>query len=82
MDAFHQPSQTSECMHCLLGVRSVVCAQDGLTLNHWRREADEAKPYPYAKFNKSLEIPCYSDEDYKVRGGVDRVGEGCVVCTG
>lgn len=35
-------------------------------LNHWCREADEEKPYPYAKFNKSLDIPSYSDEEYKV----------------
>ena len=45
-----------------------VCSlQDGLVLNHWRREADEGKPYAYAKFNKSLDIPSYSDEEYKVQ---------------
>ena len=41
--------------------------QDGLELNHWQREADQGKPYPYAKFNKSLDIPSYTEEEYKVR---------------
>ena len=35
-------------------------------LSHWRREADEGKPYPYAKFNKTIEMPSYSEEEYKV----------------
>ena len=26
--------------------------QDGLVLNHWRREADDKREYPYARFNK------------------------------
>ena len=25
---------------------------DGAVLNHWRRAADEAKEYPFARFNK------------------------------
>ncbi len=55
-----------------------------LGLCHWRREADESKPYPYAKFNKSLDIPSYSDEEYKVCNYVAHVceslceGAGCV----
>ena len=40
--------------------------QDGLVLCHWRRAADEGKEYPFARFNKSLDIPAYSEEDYTV----------------
>ena len=36
-------------------------------LSHWRRTADEGKEYPYAKFNKPLDIPAYTDEEYTVR---------------
>lgn len=37
---------------------------DGIVLSHWRRVADEGKEYPYSKFNKTLDIPTYSDEEY------------------
>ena len=40
--------------------------QDGLVLNHWQRLTDEGKEYPFAKFNKSLDIPTYTEEDYTV----------------
>jgi len=39
--------------------------RDGFRLHHWRRVADEGKEYPFAKFNKSVSIPSYSDDDYK-----------------
>ena len=35
-------------------------------LSHWRRTADEGKEYPYAKFNKYLDIPTYTEEEYAV----------------
>jgi DNA methyltransferase 1-associated protein 1 len=38
---------------------------DGATLYHWRRKADEDMPYPYAKFNKKVEVPTYTAEEYK-----------------
>ena len=38
--------------------------KDGLVLNHWRRVADEGKEYPFAKFNKEIEIPTYADAEY------------------
>ena len=30
--------------------------QDGLQLCHWRRTTEENKEYPYAQFNKKLDI--------------------------
>ncbi|KAL5487368.1 hypothetical protein EMCRGX_G019960 [Ephydatia muelleri] len=38
--------------------------QDGLTLQHWRRTADEGKDYAFAQFNKSVDVPSYTDEEY------------------
>ena len=38
--------------------------RDGLVLRHWRRVADEGKEYAFAKFNKKLEIPAFSDAEY------------------
>lgn len=38
--------------------------QDGLTLQHWRRVADEGKDYAFAQFNKSVDVPVYTDEEY------------------
>ena len=44
-----------------------ISFQDSLVLSHWRRVADEGQPYPYARFNKSIEVPTYSKEEYEVR---------------
>jgi DNA methyltransferase 1-associated protein 1 len=38
---------------------------DGLVLNHWRRVADEGQQYPFAKFDKSVSVPSYTEQDYK-----------------
>ena len=38
--------------------------KDALLLNHWRRVADEGKDYPFARFNKEMDVPTYSDADY------------------
>ena len=35
-------------------------------MSHWRRVADEGKPYPYARFNKSVKVPTYTKEEYEV----------------
>ncbi len=35
-------------------------------LSHWARAADEGKPYPFAKFNKGLDTPTYTEEEYTV----------------
>ena len=50
--------------HSLISV--TFCMQDDLVLHHWRRVADEGKEYPFAKFNKTLDIPTYTEEDYTV----------------
>lgn len=39
--------------------------RDGLVLHHWRRVADEGKEYPFAKFNKRLEMPVFNDMEYQ-----------------
>ena len=49
----------------------MILLQDGLVLHHWRRVADEGKEYPFAKFNKTPDIPTYTDEDYTVSGSCD-----------
>ena len=38
--------------------------QDGLQLSHWVRESDRDKEYPFAKFNKSIEIMKFTDDEY------------------
>ncbi|CAH0395496.1 unnamed protein product [Bemisia tabaci] len=37
---------------------------DGAVFHHWRRVADEGKEYPFAKFNKKVPIPTYTDAEY------------------
>ncbi|KAK3590712.1 hypothetical protein CHS0354_012286 [Potamilus streckersoni] len=39
--------------------------KDGAIFYHWRKVADEGKDYPFARFNKSVEIPVYSDLEYQ-----------------
>ena len=41
--------------------------QDGLVLSHWRRVADEGQTYPYSRFNKSVDVPTYTKEEYEVK---------------
>ena len=41
--------------------------RDALVLYHWRRVADEAKEYPFAKFNKRIETPQFTEAEYLVR---------------
>ncbi|GAB6020248.1 DNA methyltransferase 1-associated protein 1 [Chamberlinius hualienensis] len=38
---------------------------DDAVFHHWRRVADEGKEYPFAKFNKTVTIPSYTDVDYQ-----------------
>ena len=38
--------------------------RDGLVLHHWRRSADEGKEYPFARFNKPVEVPSYNEMEY------------------
>ncbi|GLH00476.1 hypothetical protein R5R35_006596 [Gryllus longicercus] len=37
---------------------------DGAVFYHWRRVADEGKEYPFAKFNKQVPVPTYTDSEY------------------
>ncbi|XP_074642063.1 DNA methyltransferase 1-associated protein 1-like [Tubulanus polymorphus] len=39
--------------------------KDGAVFYHWRRVADEGKDYPFARFNKQVDIPSYSDIEYQ-----------------
>lgn len=39
--------------------------KDGATFHHWRRLADEGKDYPFARFNKQVDVPVYSDLEYQ-----------------
>ena len=32
---------------------------------HWRRVADEGLDYPFARFNKAVDIPVYSDLEFQ-----------------
>ncbi|ELU18095.1 hypothetical protein CAPTEDRAFT_174434 [Capitella teleta] len=38
--------------------------KDGAVFHHWRRVADEGVDYPFARFNKSVDIPTFSDVEY------------------
>nr|CAG4645557.1 EOG090X076S [Lynceus sp. MCZ IZ 141354] len=39
--------------------------KDGAVLHHWRRVTDEPKEYPFAKFNKQVNIFCYTESEYQ-----------------
>ena len=61
--------------------------RDGLVLHHWRRQADEGKDYPFAKFNKSIEVPTYTEAEYQhhlLSAGWSRSAQGylcyCYLC--
>ncbi|XP_042859863.1 DNA methyltransferase 1-associated protein 1-like [Penaeus japonicus] len=38
--------------------------KDGAVFHHWRRACDEGKEYPFAMFNKKVELLTYSDSEY------------------
>ncbi|XP_064626740.1 DNA methyltransferase 1-associated protein 1-like isoform X2 [Lineus longissimus] len=38
--------------------------KDGAIFYHWRRVAEEGKDYPFARFNKSVDMPVYTDIEY------------------
>ena len=39
---------------------------DKAILHHWVRAGEEGKQYHYAKFNQSVRLPEYSEEEYKM----------------
>ncbi|ENN77469.1 hypothetical protein HUJ04_013530 [Dendroctonus ponderosae] len=38
---------------------------DNAEFYHWRRPSDDPKEYPFAKFNKKVDIPTYTDVEYQ-----------------
>ncbi|KAI3413744.1 hypothetical protein GPALN_011226 [Globodera pallida] len=38
---------------------------DGLSLKHWEREDKHSVPYSFVKFNKQLDAPNFTDEEYE-----------------
>jgi len=40
--------------------------KDNLVLHHWRRVMDEGKDYPFASFNKTIEVPTYTEVEYQL----------------
>nr|CAG4644828.1 EOG090X076S [Leptodora kindtii] len=39
--------------------------KDGAVFHHWRRATDEVKEYPFAKFNKQVQVNSYNDQEYQ-----------------
>ncbi|ESO88245.1 hypothetical protein LOTGIDRAFT_179116 [Lottia gigantea] len=39
--------------------------KDGAIFYHYRRIADEGKDYPFSRFNKTVDVPTYSDLEYQ-----------------
>nr|CAG4643994.1 EOG090X076S [Lepidurus arcticus] len=39
--------------------------KDGAVFHHWRRATEEAKEYPFAKFNKQIQVASYTDVEYQ-----------------
>ena len=58
---------------------------DGAVFHHWRRVADGNKEYPFARFNKVIPIPSYTNAEYVqhlvnnnwTRGETDHLFELC-----
>lgn len=40
--------------------------KDGAIFHHWRRAAEEGKDYPFARFNKTVQVPVYSEQEYQL----------------
>lgn len=72
VDGIYKPKQI--CKFTLSCIRSPLLAtftlQDGLTLSHWCRVADAGKDYPFAQFNKTVDVPTYTDKEYAVRSNL------------
>ncbi|KAI1883134.1 hypothetical protein AGOR_G00242100 [Albula goreensis] len=39
--------------------------RDGIVLYHWRLVTEEGKDYPWSKYNKTVNVPVYSDQEYQ-----------------
>ncbi|XP_036410140.1 DNA methyltransferase 1-associated protein 1-like isoform X1 [Megalops cyprinoides] len=40
--------------------------RDGTVFYHWRRVGEEGKDYPFSKFNKEVQVPVYSEQEYQM----------------
>ncbi|XP_029906346.1 DNA methyltransferase 1-associated protein 1 isoform X1 [Myripristis murdjan] len=40
--------------------------RDGAIFHHWRRITEEGKDYPFARFNKAVQVPVYSEQEYQM----------------
>uniref|UniRef100_A0A8C5QXX9 DNA methyltransferase 1-associated protein 1 n=1 Tax=Leptobrachium leishanense TaxID=445787 RepID=A0A8C5QXX9_9ANUR len=40
--------------------------KDGAIFYHWRRASEEGKDYPFARFNKAVQVPMYSEQEYQM----------------
>jgi len=38
---------------------------DKLTLSHWMKEEEKDEVYPFARFNRKVEVIHYTDEEYE-----------------
>ena len=38
---------------------------DKIQLSHWTKAKEKDDPYPFAKFNKEIEVIEYTDDEYK-----------------
>ena len=40
--------------------------EDGLQLHHWSKEAEKEEVYPFARFNRKIEVVRYTDKEYEL----------------
>ncbi|XP_053549373.1 DNA methyltransferase 1-associated protein 1 [Bombina bombina] len=40
--------------------------KDGAIFYHWRRASEEGKDYPFSRFNKTVQVPVYSEQEYQM----------------
>ena len=45
---------------------TIPSREDGAVFHHWRKIEEEEKEYKFSKFNKKLNIPVYTDEEYDI----------------
>jgi DNA methyltransferase 1-associated protein 1 len=38
---------------------------DTLKLHHWMKEQETEEPYPFARFNRKMEVVRYADDEYE-----------------
>jgi DNA methyltransferase 1-associated protein 1 len=38
---------------------------DSLVLHHWSKHAEKDEPYPFARFNRKVEVIIYTDDEYQ-----------------